>query len=200
MTGKPYSWRMSTSADPRHRTLAELNASLDDVRAAPQECGELRLIVRRPVVNSREILEEAELDEGVGLVGDTWNARRSSRTADGTPHPEMQITLMSVRVIGAICPDTTRWPLAGDQLFVDLDLASANLPPGTRLHVGSAILEITREPHTGCGKFVERFGVDAMKWVNAPEGRALNLRGIYARVVKGGGIASGDAIVKSTVI
>jgi hypothetical protein len=199
MTGKPYSWRMSMStADPRHRTLAELNASLDDVRASPQECGELRLIVRRPLVNSREILEEAELDEAAGLVGDTWSTRRSSRTADGTPHPEMQITLMSVRVIGVICPDTTRWPLAGDQLFVDFDLAQANLPPGTRLRVGSAILEITRAPHTGCGKFVERFGVDAMKWVNAPEGRALNLRGIYARVLQSGAIALGDAIVKQS--
>ena len=108
----------------------------------------------------------------------------------------MQITLMSVRAIGAISPDETRWPLAGDQLFVDLDLTYRNLPPGTRLQVGDAVLEVTEQLHTGCGKFIERFGLDAMKWVNSPEGRDLNLRGIYAKVVTSGRIRRGDAVSK----
>ncbi len=153
--------------------------------------------MRRPAVEARETLEEGALDEAEGLVGDNWRARSSSRTTDGSPHPDMQITLMSVRAIGAISPDDTRWPLAGDQLFVDLDLTYRNLPPGTRLQVGDAVLEVTEQLHTGCGKFVERFGLDAMKWVNSPEGRDLNLRGIYAKVVTSGRIRRGDAISKA---
>lgn len=177
-----------------HRTLAQLNEAVDRVRDAPKDHGVVRVIVRRPVVNAREVLEEAVFDAGTGLVGDTWRDRKCSRSADGTPHPDMQITLMSVRAIGAISPDEARWPLAGDQLFVDLDLTAANLPAGTRLHMGEAVLEVTDQPHTGCGKFVDRFGVDAMKWVNSTEGRELNLRGIYAKVVTSGRIRRGDVI------
>lgn len=180
----------------QHRTLAQLNEALAQVRGAPQDEGVVRVIVRRPVVNAREVLDEAVFDAGTGLVGDTWRDRRSSRSPDGTPHPDMQITLMSVRAIGAISPDEARWSLAGDQLFVDLDLTAANLPAGTRLRMGEAVLEVTSQPHTGCGKFVDRFGVDAMKWVNSTEGRELNLRGIYAKVVTSGRVRRGDAIVK----
>jgi MOSC domain-containing protein YiiM len=182
------------TAELQHRSLARLNAALDLVRDAPRDRGVLHLIVRRPAVGVREVLEEGELAPDTGLVGDTWHVRHSPRTDDGAPHPDTQITLMSVRAIGAITSDETRWPLAGDQLFVDLDLASANLPAGTRLQVGGAELEVTAQPHTGCGKFVARFGVDAMKWVNAPDGRALNLRGIYAKVVQGGHVRQGDAV------
>jgi hypothetical protein len=184
------------TATPRHLTLDELRATLPHIRQAPADPGTLRLIVRRPAVESRETLEEGALDEPEGLVGDNWRARSSSRTTDGSPHPDMQITLMNVRAIGAISPDEGRWPLAGDQLFVDLDLTYPNLPPGTRLQVGDAVLEVTEQLHTGCAKFIERFGLDAMKWVNSPEGRELNLRGIYARVVTSGRIRRGDAITK----
>ena len=182
------------TAELQHRSLARLNAALDLVRDAPRDRGVLHLIVRRPAVGVREVLEEGELAAATGLVGDSWHVRHNPRTDDGAPHPDTQITLMSVRAIGAITSDETRWPLAGDQLFVDLDLASANLPAGTRLQIGGAELEVTAQPHTGCGKFVERFGVDAMKWVNAPEGRALNLRGIYAKVVQGGHVRRGDPV------
>jgi MOSC domain-containing protein YiiM len=178
-----------------HRSLARLNEALADVRAAPRDQGVLHLIVRRPAVGLREVLENGELTPDTGLVGDTWHARHNTRADDGLPHPDTQITLMSVRAIGAISPDEARWSLAGDQLFVDLDLTAANLPPGTRLQIGGAELEVTAQPHTGCGKFVERFGVDAMKWVNAPDGRALNLRGIYAKVVQGGHVRQGDPII-----
>ena len=180
-----------------HPALAQLNDALDGIREAPSDEGRLHLIVRRPAVGAREVLEEGELDPATGLVGDTWDQRGSRHTADGSSHPEMQITLMSVRAIGAIIADEARWPLAGDQLFVDLDLTVANLPPGTRLDVGDATLEVTAQPHTGCSKFVARFGLDAMKWVNSPAGRALNLRGIYARVVQGGHIRRGDMLRKA---
>jgi len=184
------------TAASRHLTLDELRATLPHIRQAPTDTGTLRLIVRRPSVETRETLDEGALDEAEGLVGDNWRARSSSRTTDGSPHPGTQITLMSVRAIGATCQDEGRWPLAGDQLFVDLDLTYRNVPPGTRLQVGDAVLEVTDQPHTGCGKFIERFGLDAMKWVNSPEGRALNLRGIYAKVVTSGRIRRGDTISK----
>jgi len=154
----------------------------------------LGLIVRRPEVDAREVIAEGELSLTEGLVGDSWRLRPSSRTADRGPHPDMQLNLMNVRVIEAIAGPMTRWPLAGDQLFVDFDLASDHLPPGTRLSIGEATIEVTDQPHTGCGKFSARFGIDALKWVNSPEGRALGLRGINAKVVTPGRIRAGDAV------
>ena len=156
----------------------------------------MRLIVRRPEVGAREVLSEGELSLADGLVGDTWKQRSSSRTSDGGAHPEMQLNLMNSRVVAVVAKAPERWPLAGDQLFVDLDLSQDNLPPGTRLQLGTAVIEVTAEPHTGCAKFVERFGLDAMKWVNSPTGRTLNLRGINAKVVEPGRVSRGDVVRK----
>jgi MOSC domain-containing protein YiiM len=115
---------------------------------------------------------------------------------DGSPHPDMQLNVISSRVAALVAQGRERWQLAGDQLYVDLDLSAANLPPGTQLAIGSAVIEVTNQPHTGCSKFVERFGVDAMKFVNSPLGRELNLRGINARVVKPGKIRVGDRLIR----
>jgi MOSC domain len=175
-----------------HLTRAELEAGLASIRSAPRDGGELQLIVRRPAVGERDILDIGHLDVVDGLVGDTWKIRPSSRTPDRTPHPEMQINIMGVRAITLIAGDKARWALAGDQLFLDMDLAVENLPAGTRLQIGTALLEVTEQPHTGCGKFVERFGVDAMKFVNSPVGRELCLRGINARVMRNGVVRVGD--------
>lgn len=183
-------------ADAVHLTMEELQAGLDEIRATPRDNGMVRMIVRRPGVDAREVLDEAELDLAVGLVGDTWTQRPSSRTADGSPHPDMQITIMNARAIALVAQQTDRWPLAGDQLYVDLDLGAENLPPGTRLALGSAVVEVTSQPHTGCRKFVERFGVDAMKFVNGPVGRQLRLRGVNTRVVRPGTVRVGDAVRK----
>jgi hypothetical protein len=154
------------------------------------------MIVRRPQVGEREILEEGQLDLVDGLVGDSWKNRKSRRTADGTPHPDMQLNLMNSRVVALVSQDRSRWHLAGDQLFVDFDLSAANVPIGTKLAIGSAVIEVTAQPHTGCGKFVERFGLDAMKFVNSPELEHLHLRGINARVVRPGVMRVGDTISK----
>ena len=181
-----------------HLTRAELEAGLDSIRSAPRDAGELQMIVRRPAIGEREILERGQLDLVDGLVGDTWKIRSSSRTPDRTPHPDMQINIMSVRAVSLIAGDKARWALAGDQLFLDMDLTAENLPPGTRLELGTAMLEVTDQPHTGCGKFVERFGVEAMKFVNSPVGRALCLRGINARVVRSGVVRVGDRALKQS--
>ncbi len=179
-----------------HPTTTELEAGLDLIRQAPRETGVLELIVRRPAVGAREVLDEGQLDVAIGLVGDTWKDRGSSRTADGRRHPDMQVNIMSARAVALVAGEKARWPLAGDQLYVDLDLSAANLPPGTRLAIGSAVLEVTAQPHTGCGKFVERFGLESMKFVNSPVGRELQLRGINARVVESGTVRVGDAVRK----
>jgi len=179
-----------------HVTSDELHEGLDVIRRSPQDDGIVRLIVRRPEIGKREVLQQAELHPSIGVVGDNWRARGSSRTADGSSHSDMQINVMNSRVIDLIARDAARWPLAGDQLFVDLDLSVVNLPPGTRLTVGTAIIEATDQPHTGCAKFVERFGLAAMKFVNSPLGRELQLRGINARVVQGGIVRVGDVATK----
>jgi MOSC domain-containing protein YiiM len=180
----------------RHLTTAEIEAGLDEITRSPKNDGSLRLIVRRPRIGEREILEEAELDTAVGLVGDTWPQRQSTRTADGSPHPDMQLNVMNARTIALLAQTTERWPLAGDQLFIDFDLSEGNLPAGTQLALGTAVIEVTSQPHTGCAKFVERFGADAMRFVNSPTGKSLRLRGLNAKVVRAGCIRAGDAVRK----
>ena len=180
----------------KHLTTEELQAGLDEIRRSPKDEGLLELIVRRPTVGEREVLDEGRLDVAEGLVGDTWSTRGSRRSKDGLAHPDMQLNIMNSRVIALVAQERERWHLAGDQLFMDLDLSAENLPPGTRLAVGSAVIEVTREPHTGCQKFVSRFGLDAMKFVNSPLGRQLNLRGINARVVQPGTIRVRDVARK----
>jgi hypothetical protein len=129
-----------------------------------------------------------------GLVGDSWKNRSSSRTLDKSAHPDMQLNIMNSRVIALVAGQKERWHLAGDQLFVDLDLSAENLPPGTRLALGAAVIEVTDQPHTGCKKFAARFGTDALKFVSTPLAREINLRGVNARVVQPGTIRTGDAV------
>ena len=179
-----------------HQSKTDLEAGLADVRKSPADGGTLELIVRRPAVDARDVLDVGELDADVGLVGDTWKERPSSRTADKSAHPDMQLNLMNSRVIALVAGERERWALAGDQLFVDLDLSAVNLPPGTRLAIGDAVIEVTDQPHRGCKKFADRFGVDALKFVNSTEGVAVNARGINAKVVRGGTIRRGDAVRK----
>ena len=173
-------------------TTEELKAGLVEVRRLPRDDGVLELVVVRPREGERQILEEGELSLRDGLVGDSWRSRRSARTSDGSPHPDMQLNLMNARMVALLAPTKRRWSLAGDQLFVDLDLSVDNVPPGTRLSIGGAVIQITDQPHTGCGKFVKRFGVDAMKLVNSDRGRRLRLRGVNAKVVQPGRIRVGD--------
>lgn len=178
--------------DIKFLTTAELHEGLTDIRQSPTNEGELKMIVRRPKVNGREVVTEAALDPVEGLVGDNWRYRGSSRTDDGTPHPDMQLNIINTRLVALISPDESRWQLAGDQLFLDLNLSKENLPAGTQLALGTAVIEVTAQPHTGCKKFVQRFGLDAMKFVNSDVGRALQLRGINAKVIQAGVIRVGD--------
>jgi hypothetical protein len=180
----------------KHMTMEELTAGVDAIQSAPKSEGVLELIVRRPQADGRELLQEAQLDVAEGLVGDTWRMRRSSRTTDGSPHPDMQLNIMSARAAALVAVEKHRWPLAGDQLYIDMDLSTDNLPAGTRLALGTAVIEVTDQPHTGCAKFLARFGEDAMKFVNSPLGRQLCLRGINAKVVQPGMIRVGATVQK----
>ena len=176
--------------------VARFEVGLDAIRQAPGEEGTVELIVRRPAVEEREVVEEAELDLDDGLVGDNWRVRGSRAMADGSANPKAQLTVMNARLAALVAGPREDWAHAGDQLYVDFDLSKENVPPGTRLAIGSAVIEATDEPHTGCAKVSARFGSDALRFINSPVGRELNLRGINARVVEPGQVRRGDAVRK----
>ena len=180
----------SVETKPDARTLSELLIGLETVREAPKEVGTLELIVARPVVNQRLELASAELIVDGGLAGDRWNhGSRSSLKS--------QLTLMNVRATRLVAGDRSRWALAGDQLYVDFDLSSENIPPGTKLEIGSAVIEVSDQPHLGCDKFAARFGQAAREFANSPEGTAVNFRGINTCVVRAGTVRVGDAVRKA---
>jgi MOSC domain-containing protein YiiM len=180
-----------------HLSRERLEAGLGRIRDAPADGGRLVLIVRRPAVGERDRPGEAMLDRGTGLAGDNWLARGSSRTPDGSADPDKQITVMNARVAELVAGGTERMALCGDQLYLDLDISVGNLPAGSLLAVGQAVLRVSEAPHTGCAKFVERFGGEAMRFVNSRVGRALRLRGMNARVVVPGTVRLGDLAVKA---
>ena len=175
-------------------TPSRLDAYLNLVRAAPSDSGRVELLVRRPAVDQREVLVEAVVDPELGLVGDRWLARGTPSRADRSADRAVQLTLINVRVLAAFEADRSRWPLAGDQVYVDFDLSVDRLPAGSRLEIGSAQIEVSALPHTGCAKFSSRFGSEALRWINSPAGRAGRLRGLNARVIRGGTIRVGDEI------
>jgi len=180
----------------QHLSLSEIEANLNHLGASPQDNGTVALIVCRPAEGERTILETAKIDLEKGVVGDNWQARGSRHTEDGRAHPDMQIAIMNSRVIHALTNDQSRWSLAGDQLFLDLDFSEENLPVGQRLQIGTAILEVSPVPHNGCAKFTERFGSDATKFVNSIEGRQQRRRGVNTRIVQAGIISTGDRVTK----
>lgn len=178
----------------KHLTRQELDQGITHIQASPNDEGRLEMLVRRPSTDAREILESGELDLEAGLVGDTWQDNMYG--LDPSDHRDTQVTVMNVRAVALVAQNRERWPLAGDQLYIDLDLSNQNLPPGTRLQLGDAVIEVSAYPHRGCQKFSARFGADATRFVNSTQGRALNLRGINARVVQSGRIQVGDKAKK----
>jgi len=178
-----------------HRTTAELEAHLDVLRAAPRSVGSLELLVRRPTVEAREILSEGVLDLELGLVGDNWLERAASHAIAEGRHLTAQLNVMSARMVRFLAPTVEEQALAGDQLFLDLDISVTNLPAGTQLAIGDdAVIEITAKPHNGCAKFRARFGDEALAFVNSAAGNELRLRGFNARVVVSGTVRPGDKV------
>jgi GNAT superfamily N-acetyltransferase len=181
-----------------HRTTEEIARFVPTVDASPQDRGVLRAVVRRPAPGQREVLEVGHLDVAEGLVGDSWAARGSRRTPDGSAHPDMQLNLMNHRLVEFLAQDPERERLAGDQMFVDLDLSHDNLPAWSELHIGGpdgAVVVVTDQPHHGCGKFIARYGKDALAFVNGAEGKPRRLRGLCAKVVRPGPVRPGDEVV-----
>ncbi|CCI51309.1 MOSC domain-containing protein [Nostocoides jenkinsii] len=190
---------MAPTRSARYRTTDELLDFVPVLDAAPKDTGTLNLVVRRPAVGEREVLDVGRLDAAYGLEGDTWIERGSKRTEDGSSHPDMQLNVMSHRMVAFLADDPAIEPLAGDQLYVDLDLSEENLPAWTYLSFGdptapTAVIQVTDQPHTGCAKFIERFGEEAMRFVNGRTGRPRRLRGLNARVVQPGEVRPGDPV------
>jgi hypothetical protein len=181
---------------PTHALSAELEEGLRHIREAPRAEGVLALIVRRPGPGRREVLDTCRLDVVDGLVGDCWSTGPSGQSADGWLHLSRQLTVMSSRVMALLARDQSRWALSGDQLFVDLDLSVANLPSGTRVAIGSAVIAVTEPLHSSCKAFASRYGVAATAFVHSPVGGALRLRGVNARVIRSGDVRVGDPVKK----
>ncbi len=179
-----------------YKKMQELEASVDDIRQAPTDNGTLELIVARPASGERIVQQEGRLTFHDGLEGDNWRFRMVGNAADIEPETDNQLSIMNIRVVRLLDPDPQRWPLAGDQLYVDLDLSDENLPPGTRLQIGDAVVEVSALPHTGCKAFSQRFGADAMKFVNSETGSQLHMRGIMSKVITEGSIRPGDIVAK----
>lgn len=178
-----------------HLSREQLDAGAEDVLASPADRGTVELIVRRPAADAREVLTEGELVVGEGLAGDNYRERGSRETPDGSAHPEAQLNIMNSRAVDLVAGgDRERWSLAGDQLLVDFDLSRANAPAGTRLAVGTAVVEVSAKPHNGCAKFAKRFGLDAARWAGSSDEHRF--RGINAMVVEAGTVRTGDAIRK----
>lgn len=180
----------------RHLTRAELQAGLPHILDSPGDDGALEAIVVRPAPGERLDVESCEISLADGVHGDHWAKGCWMSTEEGRPHPDVQICIMNARCLALLAGERARWPLAGDNLVIDLDLSPENLPPGQRLRIGGATIEITAVPHTGCKAFAERYGQSAVVFVNRPGGRALRLRGVYARVVADGRVTVGDRAVK----
>ena len=179
-----------------HLTFDELTSGLSEIRRSPADKGELKAIVIRPASDERISLTQCEISPELGIHGDNWAKGCWMSLPDGMPHPDVQVAIMNARTISLIAQDENLWPIAGDNLYVDLNLSHDNLQAGQRLSLGSAVLEITEVAHNGCDKFAQRFGVDAVKFVNSNLGKNLRLRGIYARVVQAGVIRVDDVIEK----
>lgn len=163
--------------------------ALAHIARSPRDDGTVELIVRRPTVDERDVVASALVEPGRGLDGDSWASRPH-------PSPDAEITLMNARCIAYLAGDVERWALAGDQLYVDLDLSSANLPAGSRLKVGTVLLEVSGKPHTGCSKFSARLGDAALAFVKSDVGKTMRLRGMNCRVVEGGQVSTGDRLRK----
>ena len=188
---------MTTPINPLHKPIAELEVGLAQLLEAPQDRGNLELIVIRPTKEQRQILDEAWLSPEAGVQGDNWAKGCWKSLPDGRPDPDVQVTIMSARLARLVMgEDKSHWALAGDQLIADLDLSEGNLPVGQRLVLGDAVLEITSVPHRGCAKYRARFGDEALRFINTDEGRRMNLRGIYAKILQAGRVRVGDVLKK----
>jgi hypothetical protein len=187
---------MKTTEHKMLRCLSDLEAGLENIRRSPKDIGPVQLIVRRPAAGEREVLDQCELSLEYGLVGDSWPAWAKQSKYDEATNFGMQVTVMNALAIALIAQTEDRWPLAGDQFYVDMDLSQDNLPAETRLEIGTAIVEVSAVPHTGCKLFAKRYGTDAVKFVNSPVGKQLRLRGLNAKVIRPGTVRVGDVVRK----
>jgi len=191
-------------ADPaipleKFRELNDLLGELPAIiAAAPKTAGRVDLIVMRPEENARILPEKIEVTAAQGVPGDHWKRGSGYVLEDGSGDPDAQICMTMSGIMRAIAPDPSTWPPAGDNLFLDMDLTPANMPPGTAFAIGTAEFVVTALPHNGCQKFIDRYGRDACLFVNTGVGKALRLRGIYARVTRDGTISVGDSVRKLT--
>jgi len=172
-------------------TTDEINSNLSFILSSPKDVGKIESIIVRRRKNERELRKEVFLSPEKGVEGDRWYD-----LSKGKPDPRRQLTIINSRLIKLLAQSVERMQLAGDNLIIDLDISDANLPVGQRLTIGKVMVEITDVPHTGCSRFAERYGNDAVEFINAPERSSLRLRGVYAKFLNSGLIHVGDIIKK----
>jgi hypothetical protein len=181
----------------KHRTRAEIEAGIGPVLQSPAEGAAVEALFSRPAPGKRLDLPALEVSVSGGIAGDHWSLGCWKTLPDGSPDPDVQVSLMNRRMLHLIAGARDNWARAGNNIIVDMDLSIDNLPIGQRLRVGTAELEIGPVANTGCDFFIERYGRDACVFVNTGIAKQKRLRGVYARVVKDGQIRIGDIIRKA---
>jgi MOSC domain-containing protein YiiM len=175
---------------PLMRTMDQLEAAWTSEPPAPRDDGSVRLICVRKGGGIHETPGEIEITAHHGLQGDRWSQRDPHADPDGAT----AVTLMNVFVAELVGDGEQPLDAAGDNLLIDLDIGTDALPPGSRLTIGEAVLRVSEQPHTGCSTFRDKFGLDALRWVSTPDGRARRLRGVNCSVVRAGIVRVGDPI------
>jgi hypothetical protein len=174
-------------------SIAELDGlCATALSAAPRDSGRIVQLCVRPDVNKRAFPEVLELCPRRGAIGDRWEWRTWMHLPDGSPDPRVQLALMDHRILAFLQDLTGCSHHPGDTCLLDLDLHADRLPAGSRLQIGSAVLEISDVENDACGKFATHYGAEVFSWIRAPANRARRLRGAFARVVQGGLVRNGD--------
>lgn len=177
-------------------TRAELDRAWPDIMAAPKDGAAIEMLCLRPAMGERRFVDEIHVTREEGIPGERWLTQPWMRLPGGQPDPAIQVSFLQRRVLDLVWRDREGTPHPGDTFVVDMDLSEANLPAGSLLQVGSAVLEVSTVFNNACAKWKKRYGDDALDWVRAYENKEFRPRGVLAKVHRDGVFRAGDRLTR----